>query len=289
MEDYAIMIPVKKDLREGKFKTLGYDKCLKIVLFGDPIADSRPRVMGSGRVAIVNLQKLKAQFKPLYQESELLQNLMIHSHYHIDFKFFMKTTEKDLKFIKKNSTILRRYNLDKLPDLNIKDVDNMVKVHNDLLFSDEYRITLDDAYNIGLIDPDKLTSRNPRTEMLIYFSSKPDAWFRHKMENSAKYFEHMVSYKWMNINKRCPKEQMKYLTKFMDKIFINVVKLPDQVKHIKRLAEVLEEYPADILKEMGSLSTEFRKFNKYDASLKVILLILKKHKKLADALTGLSK
>lgn len=286
--DYAKEIPLPKEYKDKKFSHFGYDKCLEIGLFGDPISDSRPRVTGFGAVAVINLQKLKQQFKPLYQRSELLQNLMIHSHYHIEAKLFMKTTQKDLAFIKKNKTILRKYKLDKLFDMNIKDVDNMLKVHNDLLFCNEYRITLDDGYNVGFVNPEKYTSENPRIIMRIIYSSKPDAWSRYKYENSTKYFEHKVCYKYMCISGKTPRDQIRFLSKFMDIKLKEEKKVPDQIKLVKKLAEVLEEYPSDVLKEMGELEVS-RKFNKYDAAIKVLILVLSKHKEIVNVITGLKR
>lgn len=288
MTDYAIEIKIPKRFTTGRYANFGYDRCLCITLYGDPISDSRPRVTGFGAVAVINLQKLKQQFKPLYQSSELLQNLMIHSHYHIDAKLYMKTTQKDLKFIKKNKTIHKKYISDQLMDMNIKDVDNMLKVHNDLLFCNEYRIALDDGYNIGFIEPEKYTSAKPRIELMILYSSKPDVWSRYKMYDSTKYFEHMTCYKYMTINKRSPDEQVKYLKKYMSSKLATETKIQDQIKWVKKLAEVLEEYPADVLKEMGQLEIS-RKYNKYDASLKVILLVLSKHKDIVNTLTGLER
>lgn len=288
MTDYAIDVALPKEFKTKRYQNFGYDRCLYITLYGDPIADSRPRVTGFGAVAVINLQKLKQQFKPLYQSSELLQNLMIHSHFHIGAKIYMKTTQKDLKFIKKNKTIHKKYIKDELIDMNIKDVDNMLKVHNDLIFSNEYRITVDDAYNVGFIEPEKYTSKTPRIELTILYSTKPDAWSRYKIKDSSKYFEHMTCYKYMCMNKRTPKEQVDYLKKYMDNKLSNEPKPQDQIKWVKKLAEVLEEYPADTLKEMGQLEIS-RKYNKYDASLKVIMLVLSKHKTIVNALTGLER
>ncbi|MGL5766464.1 MAG: RusA family crossover junction endodeoxyribonuclease [Sarcina sp.] len=288
MLDYAKEIRIPQKWQTPEFKHFGYDKCVEIVLYGDPISDSRPRVTGFGAVAVINLQKLKQQFKPLYQRSELLQNLMIHSHYHISAKLYMKTTQKDLAFIKKDQSIMKRYKKDMLFDMNIKDVDNMLKVHNDLLFCSDYRITLDDGYNVGFINPEKYTSANPRIVMHILYSSKPDKWSRYKYEDLTPYFEHKICYKYMKMCGRTPRDQVRYLTKYMDNRFKVVTKDPDRIKLIKKLAEVLEEYPSDVLKEMGELEVS-RKYNKYDAAVKVLLLILKKYKDIANTITGLKR
>lgn len=288
MEEYkdtAELIKVSKEFKTGRYKDFKYDNCLKIVLYGDPIADSRPRVTGFGAVAVINLQRLKQKFKPLYQESKLLQNLMIWSKYHIACKLYMKTTKKDLAFIKSDAGTTKLYRKDKLFDMNIKDVDNMLKVHNDLLFANEYRICLDDAYNVGFLDPEKYTSTNPRIELEIYWNSKPSKWEKYKMENSTKMLEHRISHKYMLMTEKTPKEQMAYLKRFMNVKMDELKKDVDKVKLVKKLAEILEEYPSDTLKEMGCLEIS-RKYNKYDASLKVIILILTKHKEIVNILTG---
>ena len=286
MEDYAIITPMPTAAKR-ELKSYGYDKCLKIVLHGDPITASHRA--SRGHVINVNLAKLKARFKPLYHSSELLQNTMIHSVYHIDYKYYLKTTIKDMAFIKKDHALLFKYNKDKLEDLSIKDIDNMQKVHGDLIFTRDFRLTIDDAYNVGYHRPEKFTSKRPRVEILIYFRSKMTKWHKYKILGSALHMEHLVCHKAMMMAKRDYKKQMSYLRKYINKELDKTKKVPDQVKIIKRLANVLEEYPVDTLKSMGNLSKQHRKFNKYDAVLKIIMLLLSKHRDLVDVMTGLKR
>ena len=156
--DYAEFVPIPEDIKK-KFKHMRYDTCLHIVIYGEPFSDSRPRVnqktMG---VALINMNKFKVVFKDLYNRSELLQNLTIVSPFHMKGKFYKSPTKADLKFIKSKKVLSKLYESEKLADISIKDTDNMLKIHNDILFEPEFRITLDDAWNGGFDDSEKFLS-----------------------------------------------------------------------------------------------------------------------------------
>ena len=133
-ENFAELIPIPKDIQK-LYKDFGYDSCLHIRIYGDPFSDSRPRLnKATMGVGLKNMNEMKKVFKPLYDESELLQNLTIVSPFHIHGIFYRKPTKADIKFIKKsNKKVKSLYAQHKLGDLSIKDVDNMLKIHNDCL------------------------------------------------------------------------------------------------------------------------------------------------------------
>ena len=227
--NYARQIDIPKNMTDHPFiKEFKFDKCLEIVMFGNPMSDSRPRFNKiTGSVVTINLQKLKKMFKPLYEGSELLKNTCIISHYVIDAKIFKSPTKVDIKLLN-NYNMMKPYAKEKVPDMAIKDVDNVLKVYNDLLFADEYRVTIDDGFNIGFMDPLKMLSNNPRIELKIYYSSKPNKYILQKVTSCASYLKFMVSYKKMLMSKTAPAEFLKRI-KFT---VISELNLPGNINSI---------------------------------------------------------
>lgn len=266
--DYAEFVPIPEDIKK-KFKHMRYDTCLHIVIYGEPFSDSRPRVnqktMG---VALINMNKFKVVFKDLYNRSELLQNLTIVSPFHMKGKFYKSPTKADLKFIKSKKVLSKLYESEKLADISIKDTDNMLKIHNDILFEPEFRITLDDAWNGGFDDSEKFLSDNERAEIWLYYSSEPNNFYKWKMEKNHNYTRWLVSEKNMKQNNRTPKEQFKHIKSVLKTELSTVKSVVDKRKIIKRILSVIEEYPAEVVKTIAEMN-DYR-FNKTDAQRKII-------------------
>lgn len=275
-KNFAELIPIPKEIKK-KYSHLNYDSCLHIRIYGTPFSDSRPRLnQKTGGVGLKNINLMKKVFTPLYKSSELLQNLTIVSPYHIQGKFYRKPTSNDMKFINKSSSKIKKlYEQKKLGDLSIKDTDNMLKIHNDILFSAEYRITLDDAWNIGFLEPEKYLSDVEYADIFVYYSSKPNAYYVYKMRANHSYFEWLVSEKHMKINHRTNKEQLKHL-KSTIRDEINCSKNEEAVRTImKRAFAVLEEYPAELIKSIADMQ-DF-KYTKADAQFKIMSICCKGH------------
>ena len=273
-ENFAELIPIPKDIQK-LYKDFGYDSCLHIRIYGDPFSDSRPRLnKATMGVGLKNMNEMKKVFKPLYDESELLQNLTIVSPFHIHGIFYRKPTKADIKFIKKsNKTVKSLYEKKKLGDLSIKDVDNMLKIHNDILFTEEFRITLDDAWNIGFHKAEKYLSEEDYADIFVYYASKPNAYYMWKMMQNHSYFSWLLSEKNMKLCNRDPKKQMKHL-KSTIRDEMNIIKNANDMRTlIRRCFKVLEEYPATLIKQVAEM--EDNKFTKMDAQYKVMLLICK--------------
>lgn len=272
--NFAELIPIPKDIQK-MYKDFGYDSCLHIRIYGEPFSDSRPRLnkqtMGVG---LKNMNEMKKIFKPLYDESELLQNLTIVSPFHIHGIFYRKPTKSDIKFIKKsNKTVKSLYHKNKLGDLSIKDVDNMLKIHNDILFSEEFRITLDDAWNVGFHKAEKYLSEEDFADIYVYYAKKPNAYYLWKMMQNHSYFCWLISEKHMRINHRTAKQQFTHLRNTIREELKLVKSEPDVRKLIRRSFKVLEEYPATLIKEIADMTDA--KYTKMDAQYKVMLLISK--------------
>lgn len=272
--NFAELIPIPKDIQK-LYKDFGYDSCLHIRIYGDPFSDSRPRLnKATMGVGLKNMNEMKKVFKPLYDESELLQSLTILSPFHIHGVFYRKPTKSDIKFINKsNNKVKNLYKQHKLGDLSIKDVDNMLKIHNDILFSEEFRITLDDAWNIGFHKAEKYLSEEDYADIFVYYASKPNAYYLWKMMQNHSYFCWLISEKHMKINNRDPHEQLKHLRKVI-KEELNRLKSETDIRTlIRRSFKVLEEYPATLIKQIADMTDA--KYTKMDAQYKVMLLISK--------------
>ena len=276
-ENFAELIPIPKDIQK-LYKDFGYDSCLHIRIYGDPFSDSRPRLnKATMGVGLKNMNEMKKVFKPLYDESELLQNLTIVSPFHIHGVFYRKPTKADIKFIKKsNKKVKSLYAQHKLGDLSIKDVDNMLKIHNDILFSEEFRITLDDAWNVGFHKAEKYLSENDFADIFVYYASKPNAYYLWKMMQNHSYFCWLISEKHMRMNSRTPEQQMKHLRKAIREEMESIKSEVDMRTLIRRSFKVLEEYPATLIKQVADMTDA--KYTKSDAQYKVMLLICKGNK-----------
>ena len=276
-ENFAELIPIPKDIQK-LYKDFGYDSCLHIRIYGDPFSDSRPRLnKATMGVGLKNMNEMKKVFKPLYDESELLQNLTIVSPFHIHGIFYRKPTKADIKFIKKsNKKVKSLYAQHKLGDLSIKDVDNMLKIHNDILFSEEFRITLDDAWNVGFHKAEKYLSENDFADIFVYYASKPNAYYLWKMMQNHSYFCWLISEKHMRMNSRTPEQQMKHLRKAIREEMESIKSEVDMRTLIRRSFKVLEEYPATLIKQVADMTDA--KYTKSDAQYKVMLLICKGNK-----------
>lgn len=281
-KDYAILTTVIPQEIRKKYIKLKFDHCLKIVLYGEPFKDSRPRVTKFGGVAMINMLKMKKVFSQLYNKTPLLQNLTIQSPYLVKLDMYSKPTKNVLKEIKKDSSALKDYNNEDLRDMAIADVDNSIKIHNDILFEPEYRITLDDAMNIGVIG-DKYLSDNPRAELYVYFSMKTSKFYRWRLENNHNYFKWLISFKNMCMNKRTYKDQRKHLFKVLREPLDNVKNNDDATKYVKRVIKEIETYPVDILKEISNTKDE-RNFTKNNAILALLLECFKNHALCLDKL-----
>ena len=284
-KDYAEIsqnIPI--DIRK-KYYTLRFDNCLKIVLYGEPFKDSRPRLNKFGGVGMVNMGKMKKVFTVLYKKYPLLQEITIQSPYLVILDMFSLPTKKEMSFIKKDKEALKLFKKEELYDLAIADVDNSIKIHNDILFEPEYRVSLDDAMNIGVIG-NKYLSDTPRAELYVYFSSKTSKFYKWRIQNNHNYFKWLISEKNMLMNKRTIKEHREYLIKILREYIEDIKKEKDAKDFVKRVSKELIRYPAETIKELAGV--ENKTFNKNNALLNFMLEVCKNNKFCVEKLNSLT-
>lgn len=143
-----------------------YDKCLSLVMHGEPVSDSRPRFL-KDREGTYNPHKafLMRVFGKLYEQDPLLQRIMIALPFAIDIRNFVTPTKKIQKRIGVD-IINERY-----VSIKQKDNDNIEKVHWDVLQDDKYKILLDDKL-VTHNRSSQFYSVDPRIEIDIHFPSE---------------------------------------------------------------------------------------------------------------------
>lgn len=277
--DYAVLIDIPREDKEVCAR-YGFNTCLKIVLYGDPFSDSRPKPnMKTGGIALVNQNLMKKAFKPFYDRCELLKSLTILSPYLLKCNFFLEATEVDKKRIMKlKKYIGDLYYKEKLAHMGEKDVDNMIKIHNDIMLQNEFRIILTDGFNIGtLYSPKLITPNNPRAEVFVYFnnSKEKNDYYREKIEGSSHYAYWQLSYKnYKYQSNRTVKEQIKHMKRVVEEICTPIKSIGTMKRKLGRILEEFKYYPADVIKELaGVTELKSREFNRVDAEYKLSCIL----------------
>lgn len=280
--DYAVLIDIPREDKEVCSR-YGFNTCLKIVLYGDPFSDSRPKPnMKTGGIALVNQNLMKKAFKPFYDRCELLKSLTILSPYLLKCNFFLEATEVDKKRIMKlKKYIGDLYYKEKLAHMGEKDVDNMIKIHNDIMLQNEFRIILTDGFNIGtLYSPKLITPNNPRAEVYVYFnnSKEKNDYYREKIEGSSHYAYWQLSYKnYKYQSNRTVKEQIKHMKRVVEEVCAPIKSIGTMKRKLGRILEEFKYYPADVIKELaGVTELKSREFNRVDAEYKLSCILFDK-------------
>lgn len=187
-------------LHKGRFKFMGgsYTRMLKIVIPGEPMTDSRPRVLGNIAVS-VNKNKLVDLFKMMYKHDPVLNKVFITSPYAIDIVGYFSMSKVDLKLLSVFRKDFEAYKEEKLEHVDVKlyDADNMLKVHNDLFIDKVYKIAMDDAFNTKCCASKYYTPDNPRAEIVLYYNEiTGDDFYSYKALKSRAYFDFLISDKY---------------------------------------------------------------------------------------------
>lgn len=281
--DTATMTPLSRELQK-KYKEQGYDMCLKLILWGTPYKDSRPKInrMTLG-VSNKNMSEMKVSFGRFYKSCPLLQQTTIMSPYHMEFRAYILATVQERRYFKKEATKRERelYERERMVQLGIQDVDNMLKIHNDILFEPEFRILLDDAWNVGFHEPIKYlvdSKERERVEVSIFYCSKPTRYFQWKMQQNWHVRAWEYGVKHMEMHHRTPAQQFQYLRKKLQ-AELKTCKNDSEVRElIKKISGQLEkEYPAILLKELSDLELSNR-YNRFDSMYKLMTLLVRGHK-----------
>ena len=278
--DYAVITDIPEEDKRV-CRNFNLNKCLKIVLYGDPYSDSRPKPnMKTGGIALVNQNKMKKTFKEFYNRCELLQNMTIMSPYLLKGIFYLEATNIDKKRFKKCKKYIQDlFYKEKLAHMGEKDVDNMIKIHNDIMLQDEFRITLTDGFNIGtLYSPKFITPDNPRAEIYVYFSDKEkNEYYIDKIHESNYYKKWLLSYKnYKYIECRSVDKQLKHMKKVIFDMCKDIKKEKEMRKKIALVTEEFKWYKAEDIKELANVSElTSKEFTRIDAEYKLSLMLFK--------------
>lgn len=228
-------------LRKGKFNVYGgsYNRKLSITIPGEPMTDSRPRVMG--RVAVsVNKNILVDLFKSMYKSDKVLQNVYIYSPQCVVMRGYMSMSKVDRKEIARFPKDFELFMQEKLEHVDVKlyDVDNMVKVHNDLFIDYEYKIVMDDAFNTKLYGEKFYTPDNPRIEIDIYYNDFYadgiyDNWYMYKAFKTKSFFDYMLSDKYQTMHNMS-------IDKFKEHFYSVIKKRYEEQKTVKAKEALLK-------------------------------------------------
>jgi len=273
-KDYAEFIEVPPYIKK-RIPEFQYNKGLRIVLYGEPYTDSRPHPNRFGGVQNENMSRMKVSFGQFYERTPLLQELTIESHYSIEASFYTSPSKEDLKIIKNApSKIKKLFEMEKLGSCRVQDVDNMCKIHNDILFEKEYYIVINDTFNMGFIDPHKYLSFNPRAELNIYYSTNPNIFYRTHLQRSSDYTLWLFSVKNMKINHRTVESQMKHLKRLVKDELRDCNNEVKTRKKLSKMAKFFETYySSELIKRLSDLENN-NKFNKYQAMFKFMSLLV---------------
>ena len=175
-----------------------YDKCLKLVMHGEPISDSRPRFL-KDREGTYNPHKafLMRVFKKLYEQDELLRKTCICTPLAIAIRNYVTPTKAlqkaiGIDIINENYVSIKQ-----------KDNDNIEKVHWDVLQDSAYKVILDDRL-LTHNSSSQFYSTDPRIEIDIHFPSDD------MLRKNNKYFKPLLD----EIHKLAEYKKLKLLPKY---------------------------------------------------------------------------
>lgn len=186
----------------GKWEIKGrrFDTYMIIHVPGEPLVDTRPRVLG-GFAFSENKNIIVSLFKEYYKYDEVLQNTFIMGEYAMIVDGYFSISKKDLKTLQKEyPKDYKNFLMERLPYIGEKDCDNHVKLHNDLLIDKVFMIANNDNYNFHLQGTKWYTPNNPRTILQLYFNEKDQKNFIFwKTKQTKTYFDFLISDKYKNI------------------------------------------------------------------------------------------
>ena len=142
-----------------------FDERLVITVYGEPIADSRPRFLKE-RDGTYNPHKafLMRVFKSVYEQDELLKRTLIERPLGMQIKSFVSPEKKILKAIGVDITN------EKSLSIKQKDNDNIEKVHWDVMQDEKYAVILDDRL-VAVNATIQMYSVEPRIVLEIHYPS----------------------------------------------------------------------------------------------------------------------
>ena len=184
------------------FGNLKFNRRLTIVIPGSPIVDERTRFTMAGdgffgyNPAKNNLKKI---FEHIYDDSEMLNRLVILSPMTIDLKVYKVLQKNHAKILtKKDIELVKK---EKFLSFSKPDNDNIEKVH--------FVVIQDDAYNVILRDENIVSNtttkyhvynkEDERVEITILYVDTP-TYLKEFVYDSVEYFKYTISLKYKLIN-----------------------------------------------------------------------------------------
>lgn len=184
------------------FGNLKFNRRLTIVIPGSPIVDERTRFTMAGdgffgyNPAKNNLKKI---FEHIYDDSEMLNRLVILSPMTIDLKVYKVLQKNHAKILtKKDIELVKK---EKFLSFSKPDNDNIEKVHFDVIQDDAYNVILRDE-NIVSNTTTKYhvyNKEDERVEITILYIDTP-AYLKEFVYDSVEYFKYTISLKYKLIN-----------------------------------------------------------------------------------------
>ena len=173
---------IEKIPEDGKLFKF-FDERLVITVYGEPIADSRPRYLKE-RDGTYNPHKafLMRVFKPVYEQDKLLQSTLIERPLGMRIRSFVTPENKVKKAI--GEAILDELSI----SIKQKDNDNIEKVHWDVLQDEKYAVILDDRL-VSFNETIQMYSIDPRIIIEVHYPS--DAMLSKESKYFAPYMEHI--------------------------------------------------------------------------------------------------
>lgn len=184
------------------FSNLKFNRRLTIVIPGSPIVDERTRFTMAGdgffgyNPAKNNLKKI---FEHIYDDSDMLNRLVILSPMTIELKVFKVLQKNHAKILTKSDIKLVKD--EKFLSFSKPDNDNIEKVHFDVIQDDAYNVILRDE-NIVSNTTTKyhvFEKADERVEMTILYIDSP-TYLKEFVYDSVEYFKYTISLKHKLIN-----------------------------------------------------------------------------------------
>lgn len=195
----ANRVPSKTiNLPKSKRLYYKYDKALTIVLPGEPISDSRPR-LNTQTDLFYNPHKayLMKLFGEIYKRDKLLRTICVMTPHAFVIRNFVAPSKKILKAFAKNGKGMTEDVL----CIKQKDNDNIEKVHFDVMQDIKYSVIIDDkliTHNFS----SKFYSMKPRVEIEIQFPSEQTMKDNPEFDIYLELIKESAEYKKFHITKK---------------------------------------------------------------------------------------
>ena len=271
-----------KDLKLKKpmvIRNMKFDKMLCITIPGEPIRDGRPRGVGNlteGTGHFYNPEKaqlMKVMREVIRRSGTDCDKIVISSPLYINLIAYECMTKVSSKYLKDKEDLLK----ENMVGIFEKDVDNIEKVHYDVLQDAKIMFIINDAYiikncteKVFVDDP-----RNQRVEINIYYTDKELPYYTNNIIRGKEWLPYILSPKY-KANYNIPDEMW---SKVFYTNLINYIKENKTKKITKTVRYILENiYTIDKLQLIES-GTRIQIIDKICNNTDLILERVRKQKK----------